>query len=395
MSLEAVPGDEPKVDGLPAPSALYLAGHATGADASAGMATVTVVDVGPAIRRTAGATRGDEPGATHTHARGTDAARAAMAADADADADADAAAVAERLVASFRSTGFAVITGHGVPRDLFDRICAVSAEFFALPLAEKMAVGFPAPEVIRGYEPVPDDSGPARAPNQMESLLINQLEPVGDYPAGSVEARLWRWPNLWPARPAALRAVWEEYYRAMTALGEALLELVALGVGLPRDWFAGHFDRHFNNLAVNHYPPRTDGPAGTETPRNRPHTDHGALTLLYRPSEPGGLEAFADGHWWQVPFLPGSLVINVGDMLERWTGGLLPATPHRVADSAGSAAGGRYSIAYFQQPNPDALIVPALPPTSGRPDYTPVRAGEHISRKELGYHTVAALDAHA
>ncbi|SNQ49831.1 hypothetical protein FRACA_380022 [Frankia canadensis] len=86
----------------------------------------------------------------------------------------------------------------------------------------------------------------------------------------------------------------------------------------------------------------------------------------------------------------GEDVNNVGDMLERWTGGQLLATPHRVVNATG-AAGGRYSIAYFQQPNPDALVAPALPVAPGRPDYTPVLAGQHISRKELGYHTVAAL----
>ena len=66
-------------------------------------------------------------------------------------------------------------------------------------------VGFPAPDVIRGYEPVPEQSGPARAPNLMESFLINQLAPVGDYPDGSAQARLWRWPNLWPEPPQSPR----------------------------------------------------------------------------------------------------------------------------------------------------------------------------------------------
>lgn len=346
---------------LPAPSAIFIEDRSTDGDTSAGVATVTVLDVAAAI--------------------GTGSAGVSAAGE---------AAVAERLVASFRHTGFAVITGHGVDLKLFDRFCAESAAFFALPLAEKMEVGFPAPEVIRGYEPVPDNSGPVRAPNMMESLLINQLEPVGDYPEGSAQAKLWRWPNLWPARPASLRGVWEDYYRAMTALGDRLLELVALGVGLPKDWFADKFDRHFNNLAANHYPPRAGGLAGSPMLRNRPHTDHGALTLLYRPSEPGGLEVFAEGRWWQVPFVPGSLVINIGDMLERWTGGLLPATAHRVVNSADGAATGRSSVAYFQQPNPDALIAPALPVVAGRADYSPVIAGEHISRKELGYHTVSA-----
>ncbi|HEY1620605.1 MAG TPA: 2-oxoglutarate and iron-dependent oxygenase domain-containing protein [Streptosporangiaceae bacterium] len=307
------------------------------------------------------------------------------------------AAIAREIVASFRRTGFAVITGHGIPADVFDDMCAVSREFFALPREEKMRVVFPAPEVIRGYEPVPDLTGEFRAPNQMESFLINRLDAVGDYPEGSPEARLWRWPNLWPERPASLRPIWERYYSEMEHLGNRLLELVALGLGLPGDWFADKFDRHFNNLASNHYPPADPATADTGMLPNRPHTDHGALTLLYRPSEPGGLEVFAEQRWWKVPYIPGSLVLNVGDVLDRWTGGLLPATAHRVVPSPAAAqtgtGSGRQSVAYFQQPNPDAIVAPAeqLAGAADREASRPVPAGRHISRKELGQVTLDAL----
>ncbi len=128
-------------------------------------------------------------------------------------------AVAEKLVDSFRQTGFAVVTGHGVPPELFRVMTEVSSRFFELPLPEKMKVGFPAPEIVRGYEPLPAPGEMARDLNQMESLLINRIDRVGDYPPGSAQDRLWRWPNLWPADPADLRAVWEKYYGVMTDLG--------------------------------------------------------------------------------------------------------------------------------------------------------------------------------
>ncbi len=343
----------------PTPAAEYLHDTSTDGLPSAGDARVAVIDIGPALR--------------------------------DTPAEADVAAVAAALDASFRHTGFAVVTGHGIPTEVFTGMTETSKEFFDLPLAEKMEVAFPAPEVIRGYEPVPDVSGPARAPNLMESLLINRLDELGDYPPGSPEARLWRWPNLWPRHPEALRPAWERYYREMTALGDRLLELAALGLGLPPDWFADKFDHHFNNLASNHYPPQAGVLSDSPMLRNRPHTDHGALTLLYRPAEPGGLEVFADDVWWKVPFIPDSLVINIGDMLERWTNGQFKATPHRVVNATGAAADvGRHSVAYFQQPNPDAVVEPASPEW-GESRFTPVIAGQHISRKELGYHTVEAL----
>jgi len=130
------------------------------------------------------------------------------------------------------------------------------------------------------------------------------------------------------------------------------------GLDLPRDWFADKFDRHFSNLASNHYPPLDDTAEGQL--RDRPHTDHGAMTLLYRPSEPGGLEVHAQGHWWRVGFEPGSLVLNVGDILDRWA-----TSPSRRHHSC-SAKGGR-----------DRVSLEAT--------------GPHISRKELGSATVEAL----
>jgi isopenicillin N synthase-like dioxygenase len=306
----------------------------------------------------------------------------------------DVSGVAEQIIASFRRTGFAVLTGHGVSDEVFSSMNEVSAEFFALPLEEKLKAGFPAPEIIRGFEPVPESTGPVRAPNSMESFLINQLNVVEDYPAGSASARLWRWPNVWPEQPEALRPVFERYYREMTDLGNRLLEIVALGIGLPQDWFADKFDRHFNNLAANHYPPQEPGAADNGMLRNRPHTDHGGLTLLYRPSEPGGLEVFAEDKWWKVPFVPGSIVLNVGDILERWTGGLIRATPHRVINATGSDGSlGRSSVAYFQQPNPDVVVEPADPfkHREGAAKFTPVTAGRHVARKELGVSMVEAL----
>lgn len=130
------------------------------------------------------------------------------------------------------------------------------------------------------------------------------------------------------------------------------------GLDLPRDWFADKFDRHFSNLASNHYPPLDDTAEGQL--RNRPHTDHGAMTLLFRPSEPGGLEVHAQGHWWRVGFEPGSLVLNVG-----------------------------------RHPRPlDNVSVAPAPQLSaeGRRDRVSLEAaGPHSTRKELGSATVEAL----
>ncbi|QTI70529.1 isopenicillin N synthase family dioxygenase [Gordonia polyisoprenivorans] len=305
---------------------------------------------------------------------------------------ADVHSVATTLLNSFTQTGFAVVTGHGINESAFADMCTTSTEFFALPREEKMSVGFPAPEIIRGYEPVPEAAEGARTFNAMESFLINRIDPVDDFATDTGQGRLWRWPNLWPERPEDMRQVWETYYRAMDALGARLLELIADAYDLPQNTFTAMFDRHFSNLAYNNYPPR-DAVAHDDIIPNGTHTDHGALTLLYRPSEPGGLEVYAQGHWWVVPWIENSLVLNVGDVLEFWTGGRLTATPHRVTWSSGANAGaGRQSVVFFQQPNPDAPLtpVPGLAATQ-TPSTANTSAGMHISRKELGQHTLDAL----
>jgi isopenicillin N synthase-like dioxygenase len=242
-----------------------------------------------------------------------------------AGASADEHAVAAELIASFRRTGFAVITGHQVPAELFATMSEVSEAFFALP---------------------------GRRSSQ----------------------------RLFPHR------------RSCGGMRRSIPRTTPRFRGWSPSSSTGRCRRSIIRMAENHYPPR---PAAHDTlPRNRPHTDHGVLTLLYRPDEPGGLEVQAQGRWWRVPFLAGSLVLNVGDLLERWTGGVLRATPHRVVTPAGAAAMvRRQSVGYVQQPNPDALVEPA-PALHGVPQglrYRPVRAGVHISRKEHGRHAVAAL----
>lgn len=303
---------------------------------------------------------------------------------------------ARDLGGMLEQAGFAVITGHGVPATLIELMEATSREFFALPVDEKMRVVWPAPDILRGYQPILADarypSTEGQSANLVETLMINQLDPPQDTSKGSDEERHWRSPNLWPERPAYLRPVWEQYYRRMESLGDHLMAMCARALGLPDDWFADKFARHFSNLVANHYPAQPDPPEPGQV-RNAAHTDHGSLTLLYRDNVPG-LQVHHEARWWDVPWLPDSFLINIGDMIARWTNGRWRATPHRVVNPPRELAmEPRLSIGFFQQPNPDLMIEPApqlvTPSTPAR--YRPVHCGQHVMAKELRHQRTGAI----
>jgi isopenicillin N synthase-like dioxygenase len=303
-------------------------------------------------------------------------------------------ATADELGAAFEDSGFAVIVGHGVAENLIDDMYRVSLDFFALSEAEKMAVVWPAPDILRGYQPVgrgrryPSGDGPPA--DLVESFMINRVRPVKDTVADARQVRQWRASNIWPVRPVRLRPVWEAYYREMESLVDRLMALVAAALGVEETWFVDKIDRHFSNLVANYFPAQLTPPEPGQL-RTSAHTDHGGLTLLYRDDSPGGLQVYSQGRWIDVPWLPYSFVVNTGDVMSRWTNGRWKATPHRVVNPPAdmAAASARQSIAFFHQPNPDLLVTP-VPSCEGRALFEPLRCGDHIMAKELRFDRVGA-----
>ncbi|HEY0185617.1 MAG TPA: 2OG-Fe(II) oxygenase family protein, partial [Rhodopila sp.] len=180
-------------------------------------------------------------------------------------------------------------------------------------------------------------------------------------------------PNLWPELPG-FRDTLLTYYDAMLALGVALHRAMALDLGLAPSFFDDKFGRPLATLRLLHYPAAPDGasrPLGAGT-----HTDYGNLTLLATDTV-GGLEVRRrDGAWIPVAPAPGTLVCNVGDCLMRWTNDVYMSTPHRVRQPAAE----RYSVAYFCDPNPDALVeaLPGCVPAGSRPKYPPISAAAYL-----------------
>jgi len=240
-------------------------------------------------------------------------------------------ALANEIDRTCREIGFMVISGHGVGLELIAAVEEISRAFFDLPLEEKLRIVRPAPDVTRGYMPLkaevlvrsrrdaPRDptSGDPSKGDLNESLMIGPVDTDGsDYYVAAAAGRHFA-PNLWPERPAGLRALYERYYRVMDRLGIDLMRLFALALDLPETYFDSSVDRSISRLRVRNYP-APDTPPEPGQIRAGAHSDYGSLTILKTEDKPGGLQVLnKDGLWLDVPHMPGCFVVNIGDMLAR------------------------------------------------------------------------------
>lgn len=262
----------------------------------------------------------------------------------------DAAArqhTADAIGAACRDNGFFYASGHGVD---WTRLDALAREFFALPEDEKQRIAMAkAGASWRGFFPVGGELTSGK-PDRKEGIYFGEELGTGD---PRVQAG---WPmhgaNLWPARPATLREAVLDYLAANTRAAQAILEGVALSLGLDATYFRAHYTAEPTILfRIFHYPP--DIP-DTEQWGVGEHTDYGLLTLLAQ-DDCGGLQVRSPGGWIDAPPIPGTLVCNIGDMLDRLTGGLYRSTPHRARNLSGRE---RLSFPFFFDPGFAARIVP-------------------------------------
>ena len=314
--------------------------------------------------------------------------------------DADARrAVARAIGRACKDIGFFTIVGHGVDAALVQRMSDVSRAFFDLPLADKQRVRRPRPEQSRGYIGVGEENlayGVGRATTDLKEFFAIGPVDVPDEPYYTAPAAYPSFaPNVWPERPAGLRAIYTDYYRAMERLAGHLMRAFALALDLPEGFFRDKTDRHISGIRVVNYPDQPEAPAAGQL-RAGAHSDYGALTILKAENAPGGLEVLnRAGEWVAVAPVVDSFVVNLGDLMMHWTNDRWISTLHRVVNPPRDAALGsrRQSIVFFYQPNYDAVIE-CLPGCSGPgrpPKYAPVTSGEHRLRKFLK--TVGAAGA--
>ena len=279
-------------------------------------------------------------------------AAAGTAAAVPAPVTAEAMAVAGQIQAACRERGFFYMTGHEVPAALVEELTEASAEFFALPVEDKQEIAMElGGRAWRGYFPVGGELTSGQ-PDLKEGLYFGAELPDDD---PRVQAGLpLHGRNLFPRQVPRLRGLVLSYLDALTSLGQSVLAGVALSLGLPAAYFAGGYTADPTVLfRIFSYPPSPPGFRGWGVGE---HTDYGLLTLLAQ-DDSGGLQIAAPQGWTDAPPVPGTFVCNIGDMLDRLTGGWYQSTPHRVRNLGGRT---RLSLPFFLDPG-FASEVPPLP----------------------------------
>jgi isopenicillin N synthase-like dioxygenase len=264
----------------------------------------------------------------------------------------------DRLVPQVRAAcenvGFFYAAGHGVDEAVIDRAFAASRRFHALPLAEKLALRLNENNI--GYLPVnasvqsASTVHKATRPNQNESFFISH-DRGADHPEVTAGLPL-RGRNQWPASLPDIRDPMTAYFRTLGAMCDRMLPAFAVALDMKEDFFAPFFanDGH-HNLRFLHYPPQDadeDNLFG-----QAPHADNSFMTALARTDVPGLAVRLPSGEWFPPPIIPGTFLINLGNMMRRFSNDRFLSTPHGVLNESGAD---RYSIAYFHSPNPNSTI---------------------------------------
>jgi isopenicillin N synthase-like dioxygenase len=262
--------------------------------------------------------------------------------------------VAAEVAHACENVGFFYAFNHGVPQEIIDRAFAASHRFHALPVAQKLALKLNENNI--GYLPInasvqgASTVHKATKPNQNESFFVSH-DRGPDHP-DVIAGKPLRGRNQWPPGRPEIRADMMAYFDALKAMCDRMLPPFAVALDLDPDFFAPFFANEAHaNLRFLHYPPQD----ATEdnTFGQAPHTDNSFMTALARTEVPGLAVRLPSGEWYPPPIIPGTFLINLGNIMRRWSNDRFLSTPHGVLNESGAD---RFSIAYFHSPNPDAVI---------------------------------------
>jgi isopenicillin N synthase-like dioxygenase len=287
---------------------------------------------------------------------------------------ADRQAVAERLRQACLHNGFFYISNHGIPDALVAEVFAETTSFFALPLDAKLAVDKAKSRANRGYEKLQGQTLEADAPPDLKEGFYIGPELAADDPrAGKFN----HGPNQWPESRPSFRRAMETYRESMTELGHRLVRCLALSLDLPEDHLEAFCTDPMVTVRLLHYPPQPPNASPNQKGAGA-HTDFGGVTLLYQ-DDVGGLQVWdqGTGGWIHTTPVPGTFIVNLGDMIARWTNDRYRSTLHRVINVSGRE---RYSIPFFYTGNFDHLVecIPTCLAPGEAPKYPPITVEAHL-----------------
>ncbi len=299
--------------------------------------------------------------------------------------------VAKELGWAAETLGFVIVSGHGIDPLIGTALRHSALEFFDLSLEEKLTIRRPKNDQNRGYIPYGEETlvrmaGGDSPPDYKEVFAIGPDsipdEPYftgpGSYPSFA--------PNLWPTTPESLRPRMLTYWRSMERLMRIIAEALAISLSLPADTFADILDRtHTSQLRLLHYPAVSRDPESGQL-RAGAHTDVGMMTILRNDPVPGGLQIkMRDGSWIDAPAVDDSFILNIGDLLMRWSNDRLVSTAHRVVlppvDAGENSR--RLSIGFFVGPRYNAMVecLPTCCNPGDRPKYAPISVHDYRTNR--------------
>lgn len=287
------------------------------------------------------------------------------------------AKVAEQIRSAAVATGFFYVSRHGVPDELLASQFELTRVLMDLPLATRQALSVRNSASMRGFEALGEQTLDETAlPDLKECFYCGMVYPP-DHPYVLAGYQSYG-SNQWPAEVPHAAAQCEAYIQAVLGLSRRLMQLLALSLALPETYFDETSHSPMVTLRMLRYPPHPAG-ADERTFGAGAHTDWGAVTLLAQDAH-GGLEvALPDGTWVAAPPVPGTFIVNLGDMMPHWTNGLYRSSLHRVRNTLSNGEP-RYSIPFFYEPDYLALIeaVPGTIAPGEKPLFEPCTAGEHL-----------------
>ncbi|OCK75977.1 Clavaminate synthase-like protein [Lepidopterella palustris CBS 459.81] len=321
------------------------------------------------------------------------------------------AATAKTIASACLEYGFFYLIGHGIPTSTTDRVISLATEFFQLPKEEKEKIargdpgGLDGGDGARGYQPLGEQITKGMRDKQEAIDLYREWDcsvERGEKSAGPPYEFL-KGPNLWPENPKELKPFYESYVQEQIKVGEALVRAMGMALGLDpasstaadddeatadEEVFVKATKNTFWVLRLIGYP-ALDKPCNADGNVEQyscgEHSDYGCVTLLLADATPGALQVkLKDGTWMDADPIPGAFVVNIGDMIERWTNGLWQSTRHRVIHRG---EGFRVSVPFFYEPDWDAVVQPlqkCIERTGGEDKYGPIKYGDYLLAKAYG-----------
>ncbi|UVE18389.1 2OG-Fe(II) oxygenase [Pseudomonas sp. LS44] len=258
--------------------------------------------------------------------------------------------VAKQIDAACREWGFFYIKGHPISPARIAELKAAAIDFFARPAEEKLRIDITKSAHHRGYGAVATEQLDPSKPSDLKETFDMGFHMAAEHPDVLADKPL-RGPNRHP-QIAGWEALMQQHYEDMHELSKTLMRAIALALGIERDFFDQRFEQPISVFRMIHYPPRHTA-SSAEQQGAGAHTDYGCVTLLYQDNA-GGLQVQnVRGEWIDAPPIDDTYVVNIGDMMARWSNDLYKSTPHRVVSPLGVD---RYSMPFFAEPHPDTEI---------------------------------------